>query len=1120
MSNACICFCKCLKNNHAYATLGLLLLFLIVAILCSETENNLNKQKSMVMNSVAPLNRKLIWAAGIIVAVVFVFHILLPLVANTPEMRTRILSQMDDRFSGDVDFRKIRPALLPWPHAIVTQGRFSQTEKFSIRFSEAIVYPQFWPLLLGRVKLGNLKVVNPDVVVFLPSRSSPTREKPGDNFFQSLGRQARDTLVASARELGFPTARIEDGRLTLVRSGQSSIEFSKINLETKVVGEQLTLHIAGRSNMVRAFEFAGRIDLPTLDGTGHMDLSGLDTASLASLELIPTAASIPVMVIDMETHFQSRGLETFHCGFQVKAPDAVVNNGSRQLTVRELLMKGDAEWTTRHIQITLSRLQTSSPAIQLQGTAAWSLTERPAKIPTELLLKGINLDVDQIRTAALQLAGNQPVMQRIFDIVRGGRMPELTISIKAPDGGHEQMTTRIGFQGRLTDGRIVVRHDLLLLDAVKGQVSLEKGRLSAEHVGARLGNSVSQNGTLQLGLMDGTRAFSLDTEIDADMSELAATLKRLADSQKAADLLDQLPPISGHAIGRLWLGDSLERITARIDANGYIDALDAAVNISGKFDGLPSAQTTMQLDLSGPMGPRTVEWLGRWGAVPAELLPKAPIKVNRTQINRDPTGVLGLDGEFSFPAGLHLAAAFKISQDELEVSKFHLKDATSDALIKVNRSKDGSNWKVGFKGYLDKSATDKLLQQNNLIQGWIKGDLQADFQADAPARAEIHGRLTSRNLTIPLGSRPPLSILDASLEGKGRRFDLKSAELKWQENTARLSGSGTFAPEALDLDLKLNADTLDADKMMPDKKAENPADRVQLRKKSYTLPVRGKLRVEAGQLILGGYRFAPLQTVVTMQAGKITVDVTAADLCGIAMPGKIRFDQDGLQMAFKPYAARSPLRDTDRCLAGTSITERLEGTVSANGIIATHGRDRSELTRNLAGQLDIQILDGRVYNAGAAGLFTNLLAFISVNQLIEGELPDLRKNDFLYKSLTSKLALKDGSLRIEEGVLKSNAVNIVGHGDYGLASGKLDLVLLVSPLTTVDWVIERLPLIGNILQGTLVAIPVGVKGPAVNPAVVPLSPAAVGSRVGGILERTINTPFRILSPLLKDRPKS
>jgi hypothetical protein len=34
---------------------------------------------------------------------------------------------------------------------------------------------------------------------------------------------------------------------------------------------------------------------------------------------------------------------------------------------------------------------------------------------------------------------------------------------------------------------------------------------------------------------------------------------------------------------------------------------------------------------------------------------------------------------------------------------------------------------------------------------------------------------------------------------------------------------------------------------------------------------------------------------------------------------------------------------------------------------------------------------------------------------------------------------------------------------------------------------------------------------------VPLSPTAVGSRLGGILKRTLKTPFRILSPLFRDK---
>ncbi len=150
---------------------------------------------------------------------------------------------------------------------------------------------------------------------------------------------------------------------------------------------------------------------------------------------------------------------------------------------------------------------------------------------------------------------------------------------------------------------------------------------------------------------------------------------------------------------------------------------------------------------------------------------------------------------------------------------------------------------------------------------------------------------------------------------------------------------------------------------------------------------------------------------------------------------------------------------------------------------------------------------------GAAGFFTNLLSFISLNQLVKGDLPDLRTADFSYESIASKLVVKDGVLHIEEGVLKSNSVNLVTEGLYDIPSDDLKLDLLVSPLTTLDRIVDHIPIVGKILQGTLVAIPVRVKGPAADPTILPLAPGAVGSRVGGILTRTLKAPFQLIEPI-------
>jgi hypothetical protein len=87
---------------------------------------------------------------------------------------------------------------------------------------------------------------------------------------------------------------------------------------------------------------------------------------------------------------------------------------------------------------------------------------------------------------------------------------------------------------------------------------------------------------------------------------------------------------------------------------------------------------------------------------------------------------------------------------------------------------------------------------------------------------------------------------------------------------------------------------------------------------------------------------------------------------------------------------------------------------------------------------------------------------------------------------------------------------MVAEGTIEVLADKMDLTVLVSPLTTVDTIVRHVPVVGKILQGTLVAVPVRVSGKIENPTILPLSPKAVGSRVLGILERTLKAPFQLI----------
>jgi hypothetical protein len=65
----------------------------------------------------------------------------------------------------------------------------------------------------------------------------------------------------------------------------------------------------------------------------------------------------------------------------------------------------------------------------------------------------------------------------------------------------------------------------------------------------------------------------------------------------------------------------------------------------------------------------------------------------------------------------------------------------------------------------------------------------------------------------------------------------------------------------------------------------------------------------------------------------------------------------------------------------------------------------------------------------------------------------------------------------------------------------------------VDRIVDKVPILGDILNGSLISFPVRVSGDLNDPDVVPLSPSALGSGFIDFLKRTIKTPLRLTEPL-------
>ena len=77
----------------------------------------------------------------------------------------------------------------------------------------------------------------------------------------------------------------------------------------------------------------------------------------------------------------------------------------------------------------------------------------------------------------------------------------------------------------------------------------------------------------------------------------------------------------------------------------------------------------------------------------------------------------------------------------------------------------------------------------------------------------------------------------------------------------------------------------------------------------------------------------------------------------------------------------------------------------------------------------------------------------------------------------------------------------------------MDVTALIAPLKTIDFFIKKIPIVRDILGGSLISIPVGIKGSLENPNVTPIPPSAVGSGLLGIIKRTLQLPVKIIQPV-------
>lgn len=1101
--------------------------------------------------------RRALAGLALLLLLLLTLLVLLPRLVNTPALQRRVLEEVSQTIGGTVTARVVHLALLPRPHVELRQGTLTVPDLLEGSFRRLSIYPRGRAVLYGRLELERIVLQDPLVRVQLPlpgprpPEAAPLTRKEVERHISGLLEELEDR---APRLL----VQIRGGRVALVGATERPLVLSELTVDLRLPPRRLELALSCRGNLWRQLQVEGDLT-PGLDGRIAVRLDGLAPPPLES----PIFPELPVTLgpteLDVDIELWSFGGAKRLATVQVCAPWLEVRRRDRPATFTDGWLMAELRQEDPVLAVHLEGLELSEPRFELSGR----LLLDTAAPWVDLELAGSGIDVTAVRQRVLALAGPDPLIEEVLDIVRGGTLSQATLYAEAPRPAQLGELRHFSVEGEASQARISVRSIGLDLTDVAGRFRIQGGVLTGNDLSGRLGRSSAREGKLELDLLRPDVPFDLEMQLRAELAELKPMLLRWVPPGELHGHLARLEDLRGTGDGALELhsrpdsfqvaadirlreaavryrplSEPLRIARARVAYDGQrlrlgdvaltlgsssVDGLDLLLSLSGRLAltaGLKRAELVLP-ELLAYL--RALPELGRGAqqAGPVVELLRSPLHLAGTRLRWREGGGTALAGKLTRPGGLEIGFDLVRGADgrTLTVPGLTILDEHSRTRLELDVNRD--SYRFGFTGNLAGATVDKLLRKNPYLTGWVAGSFAARFSPAEPTRASATGKLAGKGLRLPWPPGTPFLVDSFALHGEGKRVVLERAELDLQPGTLVLSGQATTSRDFLVFSLDASSPELDAQalaaRVAPQQTAgpEVPpgraaAEREQALKpeKLWDLPLRGSVQLAVDRLALGGYTWAPARASAALTPTFAGIQLREARLCNITQRGSITIRPQVIELNLLAEATREPLDETIECLLAKKRV--VKGLFGFSGRFWSLSEPR-HLLPALQGRVGFKAESGRIYKFR---VLSKIFAFLDVFSVFRGKLPDLATEGLSYSSMEAEGTIKNGVLELEKGVIHGSSLVIVVQGNVDIVRQRLDLTVLVAPFRTLGIVISYIPIVGYIFGGSLVSIPLGVRGPLDKPTVTPLPPEAVGKQLLGLLERIVKLPWKIIQPLL------
>jgi uncharacterized protein involved in outer membrane biogenesis len=189
----------------------------------------------------------------------------------------------------------------------------------------------------------------------------------------------------------------------------------------------------------------------------------------------------------------------------------------------------------------------------------------------------------------------------------------------------------------------------------------------------------------------------------------------------------------------------------------------------------------------------------------------------------------------------------------------------------------------------------------------------------------------------------------------------------------------------------------------------------------------------------------------------------------------------------------------------------ITGRLTLRGNVTAAGSTFEELQKTAEGKFQIRADKGVLKKYS---VLSKIFSLLNVLQLAKLKLPDVTTEGMAYNAMTADIAIHEGVLSSDNFFINSDSLQFSSTGKIDLISKKLDLIVGVHPLQSLDFIASKIPVAGWLItdeRGKLVTLHFKVDGMWENPDVSPMTAKSIGRGTLDIFKKIFQLPEKLIT---------